>query len=97
MRKCVLVVSALSILALAGAASADPFNPQPDPPGRAKSKVQVKPQAAPPHPQDRRSSVHAFNPQPDPPGDKRVPNAHPASSSKQIMPALMKSRDKTNK
>jgi hypothetical protein len=92
MRKCVLIASALSILALAGAASADSFNPQPDPPGR--SKGQVKPHSA----RYRASSrVHAFNPQPDPPGDRHAPHGHASSSSRQVMPALMRARDKPNK
>ncbi len=75
MRKCVLIVSALSTLALAGAAWADTFNPQPDPPGRSRSHVLH-------HPHDRASSrVHAFNPQPDPPGDKHVPHTHTSTGS----------------
>lgn len=86
MRRSVLVVSALSIFALAGAASADPFNPQPDPPGRSKAKAQLNPQPLPPktdHPQARPNTrVHAFNPQPDPPG-KHAPNAHTSSQPSQ--------------
>jgi opacity protein-like surface antigen len=82
MRKTVLVVSALSILALAGAASADPISPQPDPPGKAKSKPQDEwyqgsQGKKTPHPGDRPNNrVHAFNPQPDPPGDKHAPHPH---------------------
>jgi hypothetical protein len=79
-RRSVLVVSALSILALAGAASADPFNPQPDPPGRAKSKAALNPQPLPPGRHARVDSRgHAFNPQPDPPGDKHVQHPHGSS------------------
>jgi hypothetical protein len=47
MRRSVLLVSALLGLALAGSASADSFNPQPDPPGRSRQAM-LNPQPLPP-------------------------------------------------
>lgn len=64
MRTSVLLVSSLAIVALAGAASAETFNPQPDPPGR--SRVRLNPQPEPPG----RARV-MLNPQPEPPGRSR--------------------------
>ncbi len=84
MRKSVLVASTLACLALAGAASAENFNPQPDPPGRSRqamlnpqplppgrySRAMLNPQPLPP----RWSGRVALNPQPLPPGARTQGN-----------------------
>ena len=81
MRHIMSVLCGAAVLTMAGAASADTFNPQPDPPGKAKvkamAKVKLNPQPEPPGVQAAKTkAVHklkpgetkALNPQPEPPG-----------------------------
>jgi hypothetical protein len=58
-----LLAAAAALVSFSFAHAVEPFNPQPDPPGRHKT-ADFNPQPDPPG----RHKSAAFNPQPDPPG-----------------------------